>query len=173
MFVTGRILNVLFRFPSFTFVSFIITMLFRLLTQPIRQQVRQQAKRVPTLSCSYTTTTKNATTNTFSSGSSASQFADSVSKKFIGKGLTYLCTCTCYLTTSLSLSLHLLRLRFDIGQAKNGQVGRRINNPSKFLVVDNLPLTATTEDVKKLAREAFTQGDKCMNESKYARTELL
>ncbi|SAM08312.1 hypothetical protein [Absidia glauca] len=113
-------------------------MLFRLLTQPIRQQVRQQAQRAPTMSCFYTTTTTNAATNTYTSGSSASQFADSVSKKFI---------------------------------AKNGQVGRRGNTPSKFLVVDNLPLTATTEDVKKLAREAFTQGDKCMNEIIFCRNK--
>jgi hypothetical protein len=144
-------------------------MLFRLLTQPIRQQVRQQAQRAPTMSCFYTTTTTNAATNTYTSGSSASQFADSVSKKFIGKRLSW----PLYLYLSFTNSLHPCNDYTDIVQAKNGQVGRRGNTPSKFLVVDNLPLTATTEDVKKLAREAFTQGDKCMNESKYALTGLL
>lgn len=39
--------------------------------------------------------------------------------------------------------------------------------PSRFVVIDALPPTATTEDVYKLAREAFADGDKQIIESKY------
>ncbi|KAI8330693.1 hypothetical protein BC941DRAFT_439934 [Chlamydoabsidia padenii] len=105
-------------------------MLFRLLTQPIRLQVR----RAPTTSCFYTTT------NTSSSGSSASQFADSVTKKFID-------------------------------QAKKGYPSRSSGTPSRFVVIDNLPSTATTEDIRKLAREAFPKGDKSINETIFCRNQ--
>ncbi|CAO3592159.1 unnamed protein product [Absidia cylindrospora] len=104
-------------------------MAFRLLTQPIRQQLA----RAPTSSCLYTTSA-NPSTNL-----SASQFAEMASKKFLG-------------------------------QAKKGYNGRRNNTPSKFVVVDNLPATTTAEDIKKLAREAFNQGDKCINETIFCRS---
>ncbi|KAI8089257.1 uncharacterized protein BX664DRAFT_332538 [Halteromyces radiatus] len=101
-------------------------MAFRLLTRSIGQPVI----RTPISSCLYTTTSTEA--------SSASKFADSVTKKFIG-------------------------------QAKKGQIGRRFNTPSKFVIIEDLPSTATTEDVRKLAREAFSQGDKSIRETIFCR----
>ncbi|OAD08014.1 hypothetical protein MUCCIDRAFT_154817 [Mucor lusitanicus CBS 277.49] len=41
--------------------------------------------------------------------------------------------------------------------------------PSRFVVIDALPPTATTEDVYKLAREAFTDGDKQIIEAVFCR----
>jgi hypothetical protein len=41
--------------------------------------------------------------------------------------------------------------------------------PSRFVVIDSLPPTATTEDVHKLAREAFPDGDKQIMETVFCR----
>ncbi|CAO3654963.1 unnamed protein product [Mucor fragilis] len=41
--------------------------------------------------------------------------------------------------------------------------------PSRFVVIDALPPTATTEDVYKLAREAFADGDKQIIETVFCR----
>jgi hypothetical protein len=54
-----------------------------------------------------------------------------------------------------------------IGQVKRQQQGnKKMAEPTRFVQIDSLPATATTEDVCKLAREAFTQGDKSIIESK-------
>lgn len=45
--------------------------------------------------------------------------------------------------------------------------------PSRFVVIDSLPPTATTEDVYKLAREAFPDGDKQIMESEFLLLLLL
>lgn len=39
--------------------------------------------------------------------------------------------------------------------------------PSRFVVINSLPPTATTEDIRKLARESFPDGDKQISESKF------
>lgn len=52
-----------------------------------------------------------------------------------------------------------------IGQVK--KQGKNTSEPTRFVQIDSLPTTATTEDVRKLAREAFPQGDKSIVESKH------
>ncbi|CEP17330.1 hypothetical protein [Parasitella parasitica] len=42
--------------------------------------------------------------------------------------------------------------------------------PSRFVMIDGLPLTATVEDIHKLAREAFTNGDKHIVETVFCRS---
>ncbi|KAI9351676.1 hypothetical protein BD770DRAFT_421157 [Pilaira anomala] len=57
-----------------------------------------------------------------------------------------------------------------IGQVQ-GQ-GNKFRNvePTRFVRIDNLPVTATSEDVYKLAREALPQGDKSIIEAIFCRT---
>lgn len=51
-----------------------------------------------------------------------------------------------------------------IGQVK--KQGKKSVEPTRFVQIDSLPVTATTEDIRKLAREAFPQGDKRIVEGK-------
>lgn len=51
-----------------------------------------------------------------------------------------------------------------IGQVK--KQGKNTTEPTRFVQIDSLPVTATTEDIRKLAREAFPEGDKSIVESK-------
>lgn len=66
-----------------------------------------------------------------------------------------------------------------IGQVKRQQQGNYNKNKmstaeaTRFVQIDALPHTATTEDVYKLAREAFTGGDKSIIESECAQRERL
>jgi nitrogenase subunit NifH len=53
-----------------------------------------------------------------------------------------------------------------IGQVKRQGKNPRMAEPTRFVQIDALPTTATTEDVRKLAREAFSKGDKSIIESK-------
>lgn len=54
-----------------------------------------------------------------------------------------------------------------IGQVKKqGKNGGRLSEPTRFVQIDALPTTATTEDIRKIAREAFPQGDQSIVESK-------
>jgi hypothetical protein len=54
-----------------------------------------------------------------------------------------------------------------IGQVwKQRQQYKDHREPTRFVQIDALPHTATTEDVYKLAREAFPKGDKNIVESK-------
>jgi hypothetical protein len=51
-----------------------------------------------------------------------------------------------------------------------GQVKKTRNSvvePTRFVKIDTLPITATTEDIRKLAREAFSDGDKSIIESEF------
>lgn len=45
--------------------------------------------------------------------------------------------------------------------------------PTRFIFVEALPATATPEDIRKLAREAFPNGDKSISESKLMRQNKL
>ena len=38
--------------------------------------------------------------------------------------------------------------------------------PTRFIQIDSLPMTATSEDIRKLAREALPDGDKAIQECK-------
>lgn len=53
-----------------------------------------------------------------------------------------------------------------IGQVKRQGKNPKRPEPTRFVQIDTLPITATTEDVLKLAREAFPNGDKSVVESK-------
>lgn len=53
-----------------------------------------------------------------------------------------------------------------IGQVKRQGKNPKGPEPTRFVQIDTLPITATTEDVLKLAREAFPSGDKSVVESK-------
>ncbi|KAG2209191.1 hypothetical protein INT47_005483 [Mucor saturninus] len=55
-----------------------------------------------------------------------------------------------------------------IGQVK--KQGKKSAEPTRFVQIDSLPVTATTEDVRKLAREAFPQGDKRIVEAVFCRS---
>ncbi|KAI8150241.1 hypothetical protein BJV82DRAFT_586411 [Fennellomyces sp. T-0311] len=43
--------------------------------------------------------------------------------------------------------------------------------PTRFVQIDALPATTTTEDIKKLAREALPEGDKSINEIVFVRND--
>ncbi|KAI8381027.1 uncharacterized protein BYT42DRAFT_564982 [Radiomyces spectabilis] len=47
---------------------------------------------------------------------------------------------------------------------------RRVAQPSQVIRFDHMPVTATAEDIKKLAREAFPEGDKAIREIIFTRT---
>jgi hypothetical protein len=53
-----------------------------------------------------------------------------------------------------------------VGQVKRQGKNPRAPEPTRFVQIDILPNTATTEDILKLAREAFPNGDKSVVESK-------
>ncbi|KAI9304747.1 hypothetical protein BJ944DRAFT_266345 [Cunninghamella echinulata] len=57
-----------------------------------------------------------------------------------------------------------------IAQAKKGHDNsKRFGIPSKLVTIDGLPITATAEDIKKMVREAITDGDKYMREAVFCR----
>ncbi|KAI8644264.1 hypothetical protein BD408DRAFT_340732 [Parasitella parasitica] len=47
---------------------------------------------------------------------------------------------------------------------------KAFSDPSRFVMINGLPLTATIEDIHKLAREAFTNGDKQIVETVLCRS---
>lgn len=48
---------------------------------------------------------------------------------------------------------------------KNRNFNKR--EPTRFIQIDSLPMTATSEDIRKLAREALPDGDKAIQECKW------
>lgn len=54
-----------------------------------------------------------------------------------------------------------------IGQVQGQGNKLRTVQPTRFVRIDNLPVTATSEDVNKLAREALPQGDKSIIEGTF------
>lgn len=53
-----------------------------------------------------------------------------------------------------------------VGQVKRQGKNAKAPEPTRFVQIDALPNTATLEDIRKLAREAFAQGDKSIIDSK-------
>lgn len=53
-----------------------------------------------------------------------------------------------------------------VGQVRRQGKNAKAPEPTRFVQIDALPNTATTEDIRKLAREAFAQGDKSIVDSK-------
>ncbi|KAI9262636.1 hypothetical protein EDC94DRAFT_518937 [Helicostylum pulchrum] len=56
-----------------------------------------------------------------------------------------------------------------IGQVKKQGKNGKLSDPTRFVQIDSLPATATTEDIRKLAREAFPEGDKSIVEAVFLR----
>ncbi|CAO3616924.1 unnamed protein product [Mucor hiemalis] len=56
-----------------------------------------------------------------------------------------------------------------VGQVRRQGKNAKAPEPTRFVQIDALPNTATTEDIRKLAREAFAQGDKSIVDTVFCR----
>ncbi|KAI8064615.1 hypothetical protein BC940DRAFT_369153 [Gongronella butleri] len=76
---------------------------------------------------------------------------------------------SCFYTTAASAdSITDTVTKEFIQQAKKGNRSKKTPS-SEFIVIDGLPATTTVEDIRKLAREAISQGDSCIREVIFCR----
>jgi hypothetical protein len=68
-------------------------------------------------------------------------------------------------------SLHTSFTRFS-EITENRQKPQHRKEPTRFVQIESLPSTATTEDIRKLAREAFNKGDQNIVESMQTKKNL-
>lgn len=55
-----------------------------------------------------------------------------------------------------------------LGQIKNERRFESMRKPTRLVQIQSLPASATHEDIRKLGREAFANGDKTIDDSMYS-----